>query len=229
MARYKRSRTGYESGNGSGAACSWLVLMLGLAGSLMLGHGVLAQQSVPVAESRGEIPISADPLTDAPVSNAQYLPFSEPTSITIPSIGVTSELISVGKQPDGSMEVPQPPNFDKAAWYRESPTPGQYGASVIIGHVDSYVSKGASVFFNLAKLKPGERIEVRRNDGKTASFTVRALRDYGKYSLPTEIIYAPVTDGAELRLITCSGPFDKATQSYENNTVVFATMSDADL
>jgi sortase (surface protein transpeptidase) len=229
MLRRKRPQNVRSNVYGIGAACSWLILMLALSGSLMLGHGVAAQQSAPVPESRGEFPISAVPLSEAPVQYTQYLPFSQPTSISIPSIGVTSELISVGKQPDGTMEVPQHPNFDKAAWYRESPSPGQYGSSVIIGHVDSYVSNGASVFFNLAKLKPGDTINVRRADGQTAIFSVRALRDYGKQALPTEIIYAPVGDSAELRLITCSGRFDQITQSYENNTVVYATLSFADL
>jgi sortase (surface protein transpeptidase) len=162
----------------------------------------------------------------APKPANLYLPYAEPTIVSLPSIGVTSELISVGKAADGSMEVPQAPHFDKAAWYRHSPAPGQYGSAIIVGHVDSYASQGASVFFNLAKLKPGDIVTVRRADNVTAVFTVRAIREYHKHELPAEIIYAPVTDSAELRLITCSGPFDKASGNYENNTVVFATLQE---
>jgi len=214
----------------------WLIVFLSCVGATSVTSGLSAQKQVPVTKDVGEIrkPVRKDgPETsvaddghDTPKSAHRYLPYAEPTIVTLPSIGVTSELISVGKTPDGSMEVPQAPNFDKAAWYRYSPAPGQYGASIIIGHVDSYASQGASVFFNLAKLKPGDSVAVHRADNTTAVFTVRAIREYHKHELPADIIYAPVTDSAELRLITCSGPFDKASGNYENNTVVFATLEE---
>ncbi len=137
---------------------------------------------------------------------------------------IASDLITVGKTADGRMEVPKAPNFDKAAWYKYSPSPGQYGASIIVGHVDSYAKNGASVFFNLARLKLGETVVVKRSDQTNATFSVWAVRDYGKTGLPADVIYKPVTNSAELRLITCSGAFDAASQSYENVTVIFATL-----
>ncbi len=215
-----------------GAACVWLITFLTFSGVLSLSSGVSGQQAVPTTKDIGSIEspklakqLQSDSLKDTyEIPEPEIMPFAEPTSIELPTIGVRSDLIAVGKSADGTMEVPQKPNFDKAAWYRHSPAPGQYGASIIIGHVDSYANdNGASVFFNLAKLKLGDIVRVKRSDQISATFTVRAVRDYGKAGLPADIIYKPVTDSAELRLITCSGKFNRATQSYEGNTVIFAT------
>lgn len=231
---FRRKRLPYQRPQRLGAACSWLVTCLTLGGTLSIVHGVSAQQQVTPTKPIGEIAAarpappsatsgsSAGPATRLPT----YLPYAEPTKIELPTIGVMSDLISVGKTPEGTMEVPAYPNFDKAAWYRHSPAPGQYGSSIIIGHVDSYARNAGSVFFNLAKLKLGDVIRVSRSDGTIATFNVRAIRDYGKTGLPHDIIYGPVTESAELRLITCSGNFNQATQSYDSNTVVFATLAE---
>ncbi len=216
-----------QRNNRPGAACAWLILCLTTTSCLLLIQGVAAQQAVPATENIGNISSPPGPKTipqnGAPLSNV--LSYAEPVSIELPTISIRSDLISVGQLPDGTMEVPQAPNFDKAAWYRHSPAPGQYGASIIIGHVDSYANNnGASVFFNLAKLKLGDTVNVQRSDQKQATFTVWAIRDFGKAGLPPDIIYKPVTDSAELRLITCSGRFNPDTQNYESNTVIFATL-----
>lgn len=207
---------------------SWLILVLACGGTLALWHGLTAQRQALAVHDQGDIPALAGATvrngTDPATPATGYLPYAEPTAIHLPTIGVASDLISVGKQPDGSMEVPEQPHFDKAAWYRHSPTPGQYGAAVIIGHVDSYANgNSASVFYGLARLGLGDPVDVRRVDGSRVRFTVRAIRDYDKHGLPTEIIYGPVGELPELRLITCGGRFDHATGSYERNTVVYAT------
>lgn len=223
----------------SGAAYVWLVVCLLMIGTVSLLNGLADQKTLAATENSGELPdirtaqtipaVSSTPAS-TPASDptigpgSLFLPFSQPTSIEVPSVQIKSDLVTVGKAPDGSMEVPEGANFDKAAWYKHSPAPGQYGSSVIVGHVDSIASNGASVFFNLAKLKPGERVNVKRADQTTASFSVIAVRDYGKTGMPADVVYKPVADTAELRLITCSGRFDEATQSYENVTVIFATM-----
>lgn len=213
-------------GGRPGAACLWLMMVLSLGGAVAIGVGLASQQSVSATRSAGSISTkwSQPTLTTQDRPSHSYLPFAEPTKLELPSIGVKTDIISVGKTPEGGMEVPQAPHFDKAAWYRHSPAPGQYGASVIIGHVDSYASQSGSVFYNLSKLKLLDRVSVSRTDGTTVNFEVRAIRDYGKEGLPHDIIYGPVSEAAELRLITCSGTFDTATGQYERNTVVFASV-----
>lgn len=157
------------------------------------------------------------------VVRGPVLPVARPTSISIPSIAVSSVVNEVGLNPDGTMQVPQPgPQYDDAAWYHPSPAPGELGPSVIIGHVDS-VAGGPSVFFELAKLAAGQRIEVSRDDGSTAAFEVDSVASYSKDDFPAQTVYGD-TDHAALRLITCGGSFDKARGSYRDNVVVFAQL-----
>lgn len=152
------------------------------------------------------------------------LPAAAPTSIQIPAIGVSSPVNVVGLNPDATMQVPQPgPLYDQAAWYRYSPTPGEIGPSVIIGHIDS-AARGPSVFFGLSRLEPGQRIRVSRDDQTTMTFEVDAVQSYSKNSFPAATVYGG-TDRAALRLITCGGAFDQTTRQYRDNIVVFAHLA----
>ncbi len=143
-------------------------------------------------------------------------------SIAIPAIGVSSPLEVVGLNADGTIEVPplyQRPS--RAAWYKYSPTPGEIGPAVIVGHVDDY--EGPAVFFRLGALRPGDRVSIELRDGDVASFRVDAVRRYAKDHFPTAAVYGP-TNYAALRLLTCGGPFDYASRSYLDNVVVFASL-----
>lgn len=151
------------------------------------------------------------------------LGWSVPRELRIPAIGVTARLDDVALQPDGTIGVPQPgPDYDHPAWFSGSPTPGELGPSVIVGHVDSAVN-GPSVFFRLGDLRPGNQIQVSRADGSTALFTVQAVRSYAKRHFPTQTVYGE-TSNSQLRLITCGGSLSAAGH-YENNTVVFADLT----
>lgn len=55
-------------------------------------------------------------------------------------------------------------------------------------------------------------------------FTVTGVRQYLQDALPTADVYGN-TDYAGLCLITCGGPFDRATGHYNANIVVFASLS----
>jgi len=107
----------------------------------------------------------------------------------------------------------------EAGWYKLGPAPGQEGAAVIVGHVDS--SSGPAVFYRLATLKPGSTIQVIASNCQTASFVVTSIEQYPKNRFPTQQVYGP-TSGPELRLITCGGVLDPATGHYLSNIVVYA-------
>ncbi|MGB8961411.1 MAG: class F sortase [Pseudonocardiaceae bacterium] len=199
--------------------------MLGLGGASMVGYALEHQEVAPqpslTAGARQPVqPAAPAPTPAAPLRTA-VLPASKPTFLHIPAIKVSSPVNSVGLNPDHTMEVPQPgPLYNQAAWYRYSPTPGEIGPSVIIGHIDS-AKEGPSVFFNLGALKSGQRIEIDRTDGTTAAFEVDTVESFPKHSFPTRTVYGD-TDYAALRLITCGGSFDHATGNYVDNIVVFA-------
>jgi sortase (surface protein transpeptidase) len=143
---------------------------------------------------------------------------ARPVALTIPSIGVRTALIRLGRTAQGTLEVPD--STSVAGWYTGSPRPGQIGSSVIAGHIDSYLGPG--VFFRLRLLRPGDLVYVRRADGTLAVFRVYAEHMYAKAHFPTGQVYGPVPD-AELHLITCGGVFGSATGSYLSNVVVYAT------
>jgi hypothetical protein len=153
------------------------------------------------------------------------LAVSLPVSISIPAIGVTSRLLYVGLNPNGTIQVPplnDPPLTNEAAWYRYSPTPGQLGPSIIEGHVDT-ATEGPSVFFRLGALKPGDLVDITLADHQVAVFKITGVRLYPKNHFPTNAVYG-LTDYAALRLITCGGSFDYQTHHYTSNVVAFASL-----
>ncbi len=198
-------------------------LALFIIGATLIGFALLHQRHAPSPSasaaaglnSRGHV---SDHKNDIPPKLQAYSP---PALLTIPAIQLTSRVNQVGKNPDGTTEVPKAPIFNEAAWFKYSPTPGQYGATVILGHVDSHVD-GESVFFNLGKLQPEDMVTVKRGDGVDVRYKVYAVKAYDKANFPTEMVYAGPPDTSELRLVTCSGTFDQRTAEYNSNTVVFA-------
>ncbi|WP_321081098.1 class F sortase [Micrococcus sp.] len=145
---------------------------------------------------------------------------SRPLRVRIPSVGVDSELMELGIQEDGTVEVPPPGPGSPAGWYRHSPTPGARGPAVLLGHSNN---RGDGVFDRLPALTPGEVVQVDRADGSTAVFVVDRAEDYGKDGFPTEQVYGN-TLGAELRLITC-GDYDPWTGRWNANHVVYASLA----
>lgn len=220
----------------------WLALAVAAVGLVLLAVAVAAQVSAPEppravgAIDPPESTNSASPSTAPSASPTgspsesssgpqdQPLGASRPLTISIPAIGVTSPVLPIGLAPDGTLAVPQPgPNENKAAWFTKSPTPGQMGPSIIEGHVDT--TSGPSVFFELGKLRPGNKIQVTRADGIVAVFTVDALRDYPKSAFPTDTVYgAKDLSRPLLRLITCSD-FDPSIRHHTGNAVVFAHLT----
>ncbi len=169
---------------------------------------------------------SAHPTTvthPAPAPKGLILPGSVPVSLSIPALGVTSSLLQLGLNPDGSVAVPDLNDPDsKAGWYKYSPTPGSLGPSIILGHIDS-AKYGPGVFYHLGDLKPGDLVDITRGDGTVAVFRIDGVRSYPKDDFPTPTVYGNL-DYAGLRLITCGGVFDPDAHSYESNIVAFASL-----
>ncbi len=144
---------------------------------------------------------------------------SVPMRVRIPAIGVNAPVMEVGLSADASVQVPPLGNHNLTGWYEYGPAPGQRGASVILGHVDSVT--GVSVFFHLKNLRKGDKIYVALADGKTAVFAVDGLQRTAKTTFPTDAVYGKLSYPG-LRLITCGGAFDKATGHYAENIIVYA-------
>ncbi|NUT71326.1 class F sortase [Pseudarthrobacter sp. C4D7] len=168
-------------------------------------------------------PAPGGPSADAaPAVVVPSMPRSEPVVLDIPSIGLRTDLLSLGLRTNGSLEVPEDTGSGApAGWYNGSPTPGQPGPSVILGHVNA-LGGHKGVFADLRKLAPGSDVSVTRADGSTATFTVERGALYSKDSFPTVEVYGN-TAGPELRLITCDG-YDPATGLFDDNYVIYAKL-----
>jgi hypothetical protein len=143
-----------------------------------------------------------------------------PVSIGLPTIGTGAQIVELGRNADGTVEVPVEPL--QTGWYRYSPTPGALGPAVILGHVDDDRT-GPAVFYRLAELAPGDPIHITRSDGSTVTFAVDEVREVPKDPFPTADVYGN-TDHAALRLISCAN-WDHDARTYRSNTVVFAHLT----
>lgn len=198
-----------------------LILAVGVIGAILVVIGVHAQQSAPTPpRSVGSLdnPVSPPATLTAPLGP------SRPVEITIGSIGVKTAIYPIGLAADGTLAVPQPgPHLNNAAWFKNSPTPGQPGPSIIEGHLDS--DQGPSVFFKLGAIRPGDKITIIRDDNVRVVFTVDAVRDFQKSSFPTNLVYGGKNRGTPtLRLITCSD-FNTSIRHHLGNEVVFAHLT----
>ena len=172
-------------------------------------------------------PKAKEPATHQPgtktVDFGPVLAASNPVALTIPSIGVrATSLVDLGLAADGTIEVPG--NAAKPGWFSGGPSPGQFGPAVIVGHVDSV--NGPAVFYPLGALRRGERVQVERADGSTATFVVDRVEQFDKATFPTHEVYGDTTGRAELRLITCGGAYDEQL-GYLGNVVAFAHLVSA--
>ena len=201
-------------------AAGLMMIAVGTVGLLLTRHPTPAMRPLPAgvdALSAPPGPIVA-PQPTQPQRPGRPAPVARPVSLTIPLIGVKTQLITLGRTAGGTLQVPS--STTVAGWYTMSPRPGAIGPAIIVGHVDSLTGPG--VFYRLSELRVGDRVYVRRADGTMVGFRVTAVKTYLKDEFPTEAVYGPVPD-AELRLITCGGAFDAATGHYLSNVIVYAT------
>ncbi|WP_251052858.1 MULTISPECIES: class F sortase [unclassified Streptomyces] len=164
----------------------------------------------------GSVPVHTGPAEAAePGKQGSAAP---PVRIRIPAIGLDQPLTGVRVQQDGRLGAPPDPST--VSWWSDGPIPGNSGAAIVVGHVDSTTGPGA--FHGLSALRPGDRITVARNDRSHVIFTVQALRQYEKDAFPDSKVYA-TTGPPALHLITCSGTYDRTRGEYRSNLVVYAT------
>ncbi|MFI9333073.1 class F sortase [Kitasatospora sp. NPDC052868] len=164
---------------------------------------------------------SAPTAPAAPVPTPRAVAASVPTRLLIPAAGVDAPVTGLGLNADGTVEVPPADRASEVGWYRNGPTPGETGPSVLIGHYDT--AHGPAVFHAMPKLKPGDGIQVRRTDGSTVSFRVRTLLQAPKDDFPTETVYGD-TKAPELHLITCGGRIG-ADGHWTDNIIILADLA----
>lgn len=142
-----------------------------------------------------------------------------PVRLKIPRINIDAAIESVGLTSQGAVDVPR--GSVNTAWYNLGPRPGENGSAVITGHYGVWKNGTPTVFNNLSKLRPGDKIYVRDKKGITFTFIVREIKKYNPRADASDVFIS--SDGeAHLNLITCLGAWNKASKSYPKRLVIFA-------
>lgn len=186
-----------------------------VAGCASTSHGDRRERPSPASES-----VASDAARPGELTRGPLMPTSNPVSVTIPALTVTSALTGLGLNGDGTIQVPD--DAATVGWFTRAPTPGALGPAVLAGHVNWKGRDGA--FAALDTLRAGDEVAVARADGTTAVFTVSTVERHPKDRFPSDAVYGAI-DHAGLRLITCGGEFDAARHSYRDNIVVYAALS----
>jgi LPXTG-site transpeptidase (sortase) family protein len=209
---------------GRRAGAAYALAAAGLA--LLCGCANTTPAQVPSDGGSVSASTPADPTGTAPAppagSSAAPMARSVPQRLRIPAIGVDTSVISLGLASDGAVQVPPIAAHSPAGWYDGSPTPGQTGPSVVLGHV-TVGSYGDGVFLHLDRLHKGDRATVVRKDGSTATFAVDSVQTVDKSHFPTSAVYGNV-DHPALRLITCGGTRISGGGGYPDNVIVYASL-----
>ncbi|MET8566598.1 class F sortase [Streptomyces sp. NPDC004783] len=200
---------------------AWVVLLLGLwlwgreATDVREGISGPATGDMAAAGRPPDIPL---PPAHAPLGDAL------PERLDVPELGIRAPVTARGLDAEGAIE---PPSFDQAdtvGWYAAGVTPGEAGTALMVGHVDTETRP--AVFYKLSTLEPGQTIRVVREDAEVAEFTVDDIQVLERDGFDARQAYGPRDTGrAELRLITCGGTFDHASNSYTANVVVSAYLT----
>ena len=211
---------------GSGPRCGAGIVVL--AGLVVVGLLVMAWAGLGPIPDRPRLggfgatsgPAPAHPAADssAGVVPADSAGPAAPVTLVVPVIGVRAPVRPVDNL-DGSLAVPDDPG--QIGWWIGSALPGAVTGTVVLdGHVDSIAGPGA--LFRLTDLRPGDTITVATASGRRVTYAVTGRRIFAKTTgLPTDIF--SLDSRPRLAVITCSGAFDRATRSYRDNVVVFAS------
>lgn len=153
------------------------------------------------------------------------MPYSKPSAIRIPAIGLKSTpLLHYGQNPDGTVRVPLGAQTNEPAWYKLGPAPGQIGPAMIMGHVVDENNQ-PSIFYKLSALRKGDKVFIPRKDGQTAIFKITKVKTFPKNDFPTEMVYGP-TDYSSLRLVTCGGLGGNVQLGeYSQNVIAFGKLT----
>ncbi len=181
--------------------------------ALLFTLAVLTGCATEPSQGAPRVPIITD--QSAPVTVA------DPASIDIPAIGAKSTLIPLGLRADGTMEVPDVKQPLQAGWYQLGVKPGNVGPAVVAAHRDGNGQRG--LFYRLSELDIGDPVRVTLQDGRTLTFRVYREQEVPKDSFPTQSVYQD-TERAEIRLISCSGPFIGGSVGYSNNSITYAVL-----
>lgn len=138
-----------------------------------------------------------------------------PVRLIVPAININAGIQYLGVTNIGEMEVPN--NVVDVGWFELGPRPGEQGSSVIAGHLNG-PSGEVGVFADLSKLKKGDKLYIKNDNGTSVTFVVREKRTYDPGHAADVF---NMSDTSHLNLITCDGDWNNDKKSYSKRLVVF--------
>jgi sortase (surface protein transpeptidase) len=142
-----------------------------------------------------------------------------PRVLYVPKIAVSAPVESLGFNRPNDAHAPY--QWGDVAWYDRGPKPGEYGNAAIFGHVDSTCCP--AVFYEIAKLGPGDIVEVKYKAGSTLKFRVMWQHTYLNDQLPLKFIFGTFSGPRAVLLVTCTGAF-QLKSGYDHKRVVYARL-----
>jgi len=95
------------------------------------------------------------------------------------------------------------------------------GNMIVSGHLDW--ERRPAIFWRLAELRAGDRIQILAQGGGKYTYDVRWMQRFEATTAPLDEILGPTSE-SWLTLITCGGDFDNRTHTYRDRVVVRATL-----
>ena len=199
---------------------AWCAVGLAVFGLSRLVHTDAAAVGPP------RPPISADGVLAVYPTTGAELGRAVPVHVDIPRVGIHADVIQVGLTEAKAIGVPPLDQALKAGWYSAGAAPGQVGAAVLDGHVDSreIPEPHQGAFYALGAVSPGDTVDVTRADHMVAEYLVDYVETADKAKFPTARVYGAVPY-AGLRLITCGGDFNYQAHSYVDNIIVYGHLT----
>ena len=187
------------------------------------GTGAPAAPMSPSAEPPSPRPtVAIDvPIVDSSVQASRSA--VPPVRVSVDAAGIDMEVVPVGIEAGGFMELPVDPAI--VGWYRFGPDPwSPDGNTVLSAHIDA-PDYPIGPFAALRDLGSGTQVTVSSADGSSARYAIESVTYYPKAELPTGELFGR-TGTRNLVLITCGGEFDSETGHYDDNVVAIATPVD---
>ncbi len=187
-----------------------------LSGDVLGGCPALTDDAGGAAAQSTTAPESVPRRVPGPLapSSANTAP---PVHISIPSIGVSSDLVGLDRGEDGWIQAPA--DYDAVGWYEKGVLPGEVGPAVIAATSTPPPGRQCS-----STSPDSPRGTPWRSSARTVRRRISSSppADRGEGQLPDRVHLPPPTPTPQLRLVTCAGAWDPASGHYVDNLVVTA-------
>jgi LPXTG-site transpeptidase (sortase) family protein len=149
------------------------------------------------------------------------VPLNMPRYLNISSLGVHAPITSLDLTLGAFSSSPD--NVYDVGWYSGSSLPGESGAVLLIGHVETANNPG--VFSNINKLKPGDKIQVVRGDGIQYTYQVIETQIYKNGDPNMTSALAPIVSTSQgLNIMSSPGDTIPGASSANERMVVYTIL-----